>query len=252
MGKRIAVGMMVIAITSVPGAKLAHLQSGAPANVSVRALAPAAANAIVARDAHATRVAATAVQGAPSSKANPVGGTTLGSPAPTSGYCATWKRRWYNSSTKKYVYSDHNTPAANGSDQHYGTPENVIVKTGDQGHNDARYALVANDFWVEALGGNSYGSHGYPYPWLGPPNRNGEPTLNSDGAGETGEGGIVQGEVHPSGHTVNFSVWSFSLDDEGDSKTYHDTVNGACVQADGNTESTGDLWLSTHGIVPHP
>ena len=112
--------------------------------------------------------------------------------------------------------------------------------------------MRATDFWVEALGGGGYGSNGYPYPWLGPRNANGEPTHNEDGAGETGEGGVVQGDAHPAGQSVNFSVWAFSLDDEGDTTVFHDTVQGACVQAAGQTASTGDVWLPTHNVIPHP
>src|ERR1043166_7914855 len=113
--------------------------------------------------------------------------------------CDTWHRRYaYAPNPNNYQYTDHN--ATGNTDQ----PLVTSSQTGgafwatlkvNQGQRDPRYGVNTSAGWVEADGGGGDGSNGYPFPYGGG---------TSPG---TGEGGVVQGELHPGGAAgVNFSV----------------------------------------------
>jgi hypothetical protein len=144
-----------------------------------------------------------------------------------SGRCDTWHRR--TPVGTQWRYTDHNTHDSSDLD----VAGVATLKRGTSDINAPRYGVVSKDAWIEALGGGGYGSNGYPY-------------LGS----ATGEGGVVQGDVKPTEASVadvNFSVWSFSLDDEGDGQTWHDTYTGACVSANGTTVSSGQAPAASGG-----
>lgn len=160
--------------------------------------------------------------------------TSGGSSFATTTRCDTARRTetYYDSSGTRHTrYTDHNTPGEN--DQHLGTPEDAIVKDGN-----GRYGLVTNDAWVEALGGNGYGSG-----------------QTDDPAHRAAEGGLVQGDVHPTESAaapdVNFGVNAFGPLDETDNAHFFDTGAGACVDADGTVVSTGEIYAPTSSL-PHP
>jgi hypothetical protein len=143
--------------------------------------------------------------------------------------CDTWHRRYADGT--KYRYSDHNTPSSNQVP--VGDPvENTLIRTPDSSSQHPEYVLQAKDGWAEAIGGGGYGSHGYPYP-----------------APDTGEGGTVQGNVKPteaSGQDVNFSVSSFSADDNDNrGDPWGDTYTNACVSYNGQTASVGKTPTET-------
>jgi len=155
------------------------------------------------------------------------GHSAIAAPSTGSYRCDTWHRR--SPVGTKYRYTDHTAP--DSEDVHVTDPTNpsknlATIQRGTADHEEDRFGVVTKNFWLEALGGNGYGSNGYPYP-----------------SPDTAEGGVVQGDVHPvdagAPDVVDFSVWSFSLDDEGDNKSFHDTYTGGCVSVAGNTASVG-------------
>ncbi|MCA1830619.1 MAG: hypothetical protein ABR552_00220 [Actinomycetota bacterium] len=123
------------------------------------------------------------------------------------------------------------------------TPENLYIELLGWNGSNGREGVRGRDFYIQAIGGNSFGSG-----------------QDDDPLHRGAEGGVVQGEIHVEDATlpnnlgsqvpnIDFAVSSFGPSDEYDTAHTYDTAAGACVSVT-NTPATPAEKVGTGVLCP--